>query len=287
MIVICQKCSARNRLPDGSTHKTYRCHRCKASLGNPAKDNSDDRKGVAARLPTQAKRTSVNVLSVSFVLLVLMSAGLVGAIGWQTADKISVGSKASLEIIMYPDERLRDIAEPVDYAELGRENITELFELMKNTMAKADALGLAASQVGVPLRIIAVRTSTGASSVGDEVMCMVNPEIVERERASTAIDNCLSLPRGDWKIEVTRSETVTVDYLTSDGLEETLTASGSVARQIQHEIDHLDGVLVIDYAERYHFSSMLVIAAAIYLLVLTVAVGLYVRNRLRNREGTS
>jgi hypothetical protein len=104
---------------------------------------------------------------------------------------------------------------------------------------------------------------------------------------STAIEGCLSVPRGDWKIEVTRSETVTVRYLASDGLQETLTASGAVARQIQHEIDHLDGILVTDYAKRAHFNSKLVVAVAIYLLALTVAVGLYMRNRVKNRRRTS
>jgi len=287
MIAICIKCGAKNRLPDGETHKRYRCHKCKTSLGNSGNDSNDNHLGVAARSPTQRRRTSVNLLSISFLLLVLMIAGLIGGVGWTTADKISVGSKESLGIIMYPDERLREIARPVDNIELEEERMTELFELMKNTVAKMDAAGLSAPQVGIPERVIVVRTKAGVSSADIEIVGMVNPRITEREGTSTAIEGCLSLPRGDWKTEVTRSKTVTVRYLTLDGLEETLTASGALARQIQHEIDHLDGVLVIDYAKRYHFSSMLVIAAAIYLLVLTVAVGLYVRNRLRNRERTS
>jgi len=212
-----------------------------------------------------------------------------GGVGWQTADKISVGSKESLEIVMCPNEPLREVAKPVDDVELAGERIAKLVELMKNTAAKMDAEGLSAPQVGIPERIIVVRTRVGigASSASSDFLGMVNPEIVEREGTGTAIEGCLSLPRGDWKIEVTRSETVTVDYLTSDRLGRTLIASGSVARRIQHEIDHLDGVLVIDYAKRHHFGSKLVVAAAIYLLVLTVAVGLYVRNRLRGRKRTS
>lgn len=226
-------------------------------------------------------------MSVSFLLLVLMIGGLMGGVGWQTADKISVGSKDSLGIIMYPDERLREIAEPVENVDLEREQIARLFELMKNTMAKMDAAGLSAPQVGVPKRIIVVRTRTGTSSAGSEIVGMVNPRITEREGTTTAIEGCLSLPRGDWKIEVTRSETVTVEYLSSDGQEGTLRASGSVARQIQHEIDHLDGVLITDYAKPHQFNGKLLFAVSIYLLALTVAVGLYARNRVRNRRRTS
>ena len=287
MIAICIECGAKNRLPDCETHKRYRCHKCKTSLGNSANDSNDNHLGVAARSPTQRRRTSVNLLSISFLLLVLMIAGLIGGVGWTTSDKISVGSKESLGIIMYPDERLREIAKPVDNVELEEKRITELFELMRNTVAKTDAAGLSAPQVGVPERIIMVRTRVGVSSADIEIVGMVNPRITEREGTSTAIEGCLSLPKGDWKTEVTRSETVTVHYLAPDGLEETLTASGTLARQIQHEIDHLDGVLVTDYAKRYHFNSKLVFAVAIYLLALTVAVGLYVRNRVRNRRRTS
>ena len=215
-----------------------------------------------------------------------MIAGLIGGIVWQTADKISVGGKESLGVIMYPDERLRQIAEPVDNVQLEKEQITELFELMRNTAAKMDAVGIAAPQVGVPERIIMVRTSTSVSLADSEYLGMVNPEIIERDGTSTAIDGCLSLPRGDWKTEVTRSETVTVGYLTSDGLEETVTTSGRVAREIQHEIDHLDGILAIDYAKPHHFNRKLVSAAGIYLVALVAAIVWYVTNRIRSRRRT-
>lgn len=275
-------------MPDGDTHKRYRCHRCKTPIGNPAKDGGDDRsKGVAARVPTQTKRTSVNVLSVSFLLLVLTVAGLIGGAGWLTADKISVGRTESLGIIMYPDERLRGIAKPVDNVELEGERIAELFELMKNTVLKTDAAGLSAPQVGVPERIIVVRTKVGVSSADTEIVGMVNPEIVEREGTITAVESCLSLPPGKWKTEVTRSKEIVVRYLTLDGQEDALAADGLPARQIQHEIDHLDGVLAIDYAKGAHFNSKLVVAVAIYLLALTVAVGLYMRNGVRNRRRDS
>ena len=287
MIAICRKCGARNRLPDVNIHKRYRCYKCKTTLGALAADSSDDRGGVAAHSSTQHKRTGLNLLSISFILLVLIIAGLIGVIGWQTADKISVGGQESLGIIMYPDERLREIAKPVDNVETDKERINELVELMKNTAAKMDTVGLSAPQVGTPERIIVVKTEAGITLADSEFVGMVNPEIIEREGTSTAMEGCVSLPKGDWKTEVTRSKTVTVGYLTSDGLEETLMASGNVARQIQHEIDHLDGVLVTDYAKPHHFSTKLVIAAVIYVLVLTVAVGLYIRNRLSDRKGTS
>ena len=97
----------------------------------------------------------------------------------------------------------------------------------------------------------------------------------------------MSLPR-NCKAEVTRSETVSVSYLVQDGQQYTVrNIKGNVARQIQHEIDHLNGILIIDYPKRSHFNSRLMVAAAIYLLVLTVAVGLYIRNRVRDRKRTS
>jgi len=225
-------------------------------------------------------------MPIPMLLLFLVAVGLIGGIGWLTADKISVGGKPSLGVIMYPDERLREIAQPVDNFELDRENITELFELMKSTAAKMDAAGLSAPQVGVSERIIAVRIKSGASLAASEFVGMVNPQIIQREGTRTSFEGCLSLPTGD-KIEVTRSETIVVNYLTLDGQEDTIRASGVVASEIQHEIDHLDGVLEIDYAKRCHFNGKLVVAVAIYILAMTVAVGSYIRNRVRNRRRTS
>jgi peptide deformylase len=287
MIVTCQKCGAKNRLPDVDTQKTYRCYRCKATLGAAGGDGSGDSKQTAARSEARPERQGPNPLSVSFVLLVLLVAALIGGTIWQTAAKVSVGSEDGLGIVMYPDERLREIAKTVDNVESAQAHMTELIELMKNTAAKMDGTGIAAPQVGVPERIIVVRVRTGPSVADSEYVEMVNPEIIAREGTSSAFDGCMSLPAGDWKTEVTRSEKVTVNYLTSDGRAETMVASGGVARAIQHEVDHLNGVLAIDYAKHDHFNAQLVVAVVIYLLVLAVAVVLYVRNRVMDRKRTS
>ena len=287
MIVTCQKCGAKNRLPDVDTQKTYRCYRCKATLRAAGADSGGDIRETAARSEARPERKGLNPLSVSFVLLVLLVAALIGGTIWQTAGKVSVGSKDGLGIIMYPDERLREISKTVDNVESAQEHTTELIELMKNTAAKLDGSGLSAPQVGVPERIIIVRTITGPSVADSEYVGMVNPEIIAREGASTKFEGCTSLPAGEWKTEVTRSEKVTVSYFSSDGRTETMAASGDVSRAIQHEVDHLNGVLAIDYAKHDHFNAKLVVAVVIYLLVLAVAAVLYVRNRVMDRKRTS
>lgn len=225
------------------------------------------------------------LLSVSFILLVLMAAALAAGTAWMAADRISAGGRESLDVIMYPDGRLREPARPVEDVGVHQERITRLFELLRNTMGQTGADVLSAPQAGVPERIIVVRTGIGLSSAGGEFVCMVNPRIVDGEGASIEVEGCFSLPRGDWKTEVSRFETVTVEYLAPDGQVEEKEFSGADARHIQHGIDHLDGILVQDRAERDRLNGKLAAAAAIYLLALTVAAGWYIRNRVRSGKG--
>ena len=114
---------------------------------------------------------------------------------------------------------------------------------MFETMYKAPGIGLAAPQVGVSERLIVLDVADGEER---RPMVLVNPEIVWRsgERA-TAEEGCLSLP-GQFA-DVTRPQAVKVRYLTEHGEERVLEADGLLARCVQHEIDHLDGILFVDH----------------------------------------
>ena len=113
---------------------------------------------------------------------------------------------------------------------------------MAETMYKADGVGLAAPQIGVNKCIVVM-------DVGDEngLIEMVNPEIVEKEGSMIDSEGCLSVPNVFGDVE--RFEKVTVEYLNRWGKKKRLTATGLLSRCIQHETDHLKGVLFIDIAK--------------------------------------
>jgi peptide deformylase len=114
---------------------------------------------------------------------------------------------------------------------------------MFETMYKAPGIGLAAPQVGVSERLIVLDVTDGDER---RAMTLVNPEIVWRSSdRATAEEGCLSLP-GHFA-DVTRPQQVKVSYLTEQGLERQLEAEGLLARCVQHEIDHLDGILFVDH----------------------------------------
>jgi peptide deformylase len=127
--------------------------------------------------------------------------------------------------------------------EVGKidEEIEELVENMFETMYSANGVGLAAPQVGISKRMIVVDT-------GDLPIALINPVILERSGEDTSVEGCLSVPGVQG--EVTRAERVCVKGMTLDGKEHEFCAEGLLARAFQHEIDHLDGILFIDKAER-------------------------------------
>jgi peptide deformylase len=116
---------------------------------------------------------------------------------------------------------------------------------MKETMQKASGVGLAAPQVGVPLRIIVIEVSEDEEDEQEHVeICLCNPEIVRASGEEIADEACLSLP--GWVAEVPRAARVTVKGLNLEGKEQRIKAHGLFARCLQHEIDHLDGILFPD-----------------------------------------
>jgi peptide deformylase len=139
-----------------------------------------------------------------------------------------------LRIVTYPAEVLAGKSQPV--AEVDGRVVT-LARGMGRLMITSQGIGLAAPQVGVARRIITV-------NVGDGFLYLINPVIVEREGRARMDEGCLSCP--GISAVVDRDERILVRGLDLDGNEVTVEAEGLKARVLQHEIDHLDGVLIID-----------------------------------------
>lgn len=145
-----------------------------------------------------------------------------------------------LEIRTFPDEVLRKKNEPVSVID---ESVTTLINDMVDTMNAAKGVGLAAPQVGVNKRIIVVDVSAGEDP--SALYKMINPEILQLSgEPNMTEEGCLSIP-GEYEIVVRPSNAV-VKYLTPEGKEEILETQGFLAKAVQHEIDHLNGVLFID-----------------------------------------
>ncbi len=145
------------------------------------------------------------------------------------------------EIRIYPDEVLKKEASPID--EFNAE-LKELVDDMFETMYKKKGVGLAANQVGVLKRVFILDLNSGKEKEGQERLVFVNPEILHMEGEVVAEEGCLSLP-GLWK-KVKRASKVVVKAQDLEGKEFQLQAEGLLARAIQHELDHLNGIVFID-----------------------------------------
>lgn len=145
---------------------------------------------------------------------------------------------SKLKILEYPDPRLRRVARPVESVG-ARER--KLVEDMLETMYEARGIGLAATQVDEDIRVVVMDLSEGR----DEPQVFINPEITDRSGSKSYEEGCLSVP-GVYA-EVTRAERVGVRALDIDGKAFEVDADGLLAVCIQHEIDHLDGKMFIDY----------------------------------------
>ncbi|WP_240125714.1 peptide deformylase [Thermomonas alba] len=148
---------------------------------------------------------------------------------------------ALLPILEFPDPRLRTKAVEVDPADLATPAFQTLIDDMFETMYAAPGIGLAASQVDVHKRFMVIDVTDDRS----RPLVFVNPRITAREGEQVYKEGCLSVP-GIYA-DVTRSNTITVDALDRRGQPFTLEADGVLAVCIQHEMDHLDGKLFVDY----------------------------------------
>jgi peptide deformylase len=145
---------------------------------------------------------------------------------------------AKLPILEYPDPRLRIRAERVTKVD---PQIRQLIDDLLETMYDAQGIGLAATQVDRHVRVLVIDISESRN----EPCCLVNPEIVEADGATSSDEGCLSVP--EYYDAVERAERIRVRALDRDGKEQEFEADGILAICIQHEMDHLDGKLFVDY----------------------------------------
>ena len=145
---------------------------------------------------------------------------------------------AILDILYYPDKRLRTLAKPVENVD---DSIKKLVHDMFETMYGAPGIGLAATQVNVHQQVIVI----DVSAEKDQPLCLINPEIIAEEGTESCDEGCLSVP--DVYEIVERAEKVTVKAVDQNGDAFTLQADELLAVCIQHEIDHLKGKLFVDY----------------------------------------
>jgi peptide deformylase len=149
-----------------------------------------------------------------------------------------------LPIIKLPDTVLRQVSTPVENFDA---DLTRLVGDMFETMYEAPGIGLAAIQVNVPKRLLVLDVAD--EDEGKQPLVLINPKIVNLgSEMKLYEEGCLSLP--DVRIDIERPASLTVTYQNIDGQPQELTTDGLLATAIQHEIDHLDGKLIIDFLTR-------------------------------------
>ena len=148
------------------------------------------------------------------------------------------------KILVEPNKLLRKVSQPVK--EINKE-IQSLMDDMLETMYNAKGIGLAAIQIGIPKRIIVMDISKNDEK--NNPLYFVNPKIkIKNSETSTYEEGCLSVP--NFFAEVDRPKKCDVEYLDYQGKKKTLNAEGLLATCIQHEMDHLEGILFIDYLSK-------------------------------------
>lgn len=147
-------------------------------------------------------------------------------------------------LIILPDPILRLVSKPIERVDAP---LRKLADDMLATMYDAPGIGLAAIQIGEPLRMLVIDLAKDDEEPTPHVV--INPEILESgEQRSVYEEGCLSIP--DYYAEVERPASVRVKYLDRDGKEQEMLAEGLMATCLQHEIDHLNGVLFIDHISK-------------------------------------
>ena len=143
-------------------------------------------------------------------------------------------------LIILPDPLLRDVSNPVERVDA---EILKLADDMLETMYEAPGIGLAAIQIGVARRLLVLDVAREGED--KQPLVIINPEIIAAsETRSVYEEGCLSIP--DYYAEVERPADVTVRFINRAGKEETLEATGLLSTCMQHEIDHLNGILFVD-----------------------------------------
>lgn len=153
---------------------------------------------------------------------------------------------SKLPVITLPDPLLRKVSLPVERVDA---EVRQLMSDMLETMYAAPGIGLAAVQVGILRRIIVVDIAKKEENETPVPLLMANPEIVRRgDTPRRHEEGCLSIP--EVLVEIERPAAITVRYVDVEGRQRELEAEGLLATVIQHEVDHLEGRLIIDYLSR-------------------------------------
>ena len=148
-------------------------------------------------------------------------------------------------ILKYPDVRLREKSEPVTVFD---EDLRALAQDLAETMLAAPGAGLASPQVGIPRRLIVMAGAGNDEAFDERTLFLVNPELAKAEGEQVFEEGCLSVP--DLQEKMRRAAEVTVVFQDLEGRPREITAEGRQAVILQHEIDHLDGVLFLDHLSR-------------------------------------
>ncbi len=147
-------------------------------------------------------------------------------------------------LVILPDPVLRQVSKPVERVD---DALRKLADDMLETMYEAPGIGLAAIQIGEPLRLLVIDLAKEGEPPAPHVF--INPQVLESaEQRSVYEEGCLSIP--DYYAEVERPASVRVQYIDRDGRQQEIMAEGLMATCLQHEIDHLNGVLFIDYISK-------------------------------------
>ena len=277
MILVYISCGARNCIR--RYHRKYsisRCQHCKTFIMPGEKEVSPKQVKPTSNTVQHEFRTS-GILALGILLLCFAIGSLLFSTIPTVLDRVSLYEKQGLDIVMYPNIILREVAEPIE--SIGEEE-AQLALLMENTLQRVAGEDLSAPQVGVSKRMSVVRLGRSASDA--EVLVMINPYIIEQDGSSTELEGCLSLPHG-LERRVSRSERILVRFLTLEGEEVTLEETGGNARVIQHAIDHLNGILIVDYAGAPEITPAILLAIAVYSASAVIAVVIYILNRRGKR----
>lgn len=148
------------------------------------------------------------------------------------------------EVLVYPDPILKTLCTPVEVLDAETDALVQ--DLLDTMIAAGHSVGVAAPQIGVTRRVVVVDVSK--SKLGRDrnhgQLVLINPEIIQREGQETVREGCMSVP--DYTGNVNRASSVVVEFLDRQGKDQVIRAEGFEAIAIQHEIDHLDGLLFLD-----------------------------------------
>jgi peptide deformylase len=154
-----------------------------------------------------------------------------------------------IEIIKYPDKRLRDSSVPVDPKEIAMPEFQELLHNMFETMYAAPGVGLAAVQIGVMKRMMTLDIGINEGQlIKRDPKVIINPEFISKEGEVVWEEGCLSCP--DLVVPVERAQRVRVKALDGEGKPIEIEGVDLLAVALQHEVDHMDGILILDKLSR-------------------------------------